>query len=236
VERVAEGLNRRGFVDIHCHLLPGLDDGPADEVEALEMARVLASAGFSEVYCTPHLLRGAYDNPPAKVRQAVTVLQASLDRERIPLKLHPGMEYYLDEYLPAHLEDPLPLGDTPFLLVEASTQANPDILLDSIYQVARRKLTPVLAHPERCETFHREKDLFNKLRTMGCLFQANIGSFAGVYGETVRHQSVQYLKQGTYDRFGTDAHRFKDFERWLKTGMKRIPSEMAESVKGCSHA
>ena len=227
---------KRGFVDIHCHLLPGLDDGPATEAEALEMAHVLASAGFSEVYCTPHMLRGAYDNPPAKVRQAVTVLQASLDRESIPLKLHPGMEYYLDEYLPAHLEDPLPLGDTPFLLVEASPQANPDFLLDSIYQVARRKLTPVLAHPERCETFHREKDFFSKLRAMGCLFQANIGSFAGVYGETVQHQSIQYLKQGTYDRVGTDAHRFKDFDRWLKAGMKWIPTEMAASVKGCAHA
>ena len=134
---MAEDLNRRGFVNIHCHLLPGLDDGPAEETEALEMARILASAGFSDVYCTPHMMRGAYHNPPAKISAAVADLQNAVDKEQIPLRLHAGAEYYLDEFLPSYLEDPLTIGNS-FLLVEASYQVNPEFLLDSIFKIVQK--------------------------------------------------------------------------------------------------
>jgi protein-tyrosine phosphatase len=230
VETVAEGLNRPGFVDIHCHLLPGLDDGPADEAEALEMARILASAGFSEICCTPHMLRGAYYNPPARIRTAVADLQTALDKSRISLTLHAGAEYYLDEFLPSYLEDPITIGDS-ILLVEASYQVPPDFLLDSIFKIVQKKFTPILAHPERCNILDPEKEPVAKLKAMGCLFQQNIGSFAGIYGEKIRLRALSYLEKGLCSHIATDAHQSPHLEQWLSKGMNAIDKEVGAEIK-----
>ena len=219
----------RGFVDIHCHLLPGLDDGPADEAESLEMARIIASAGFSEIYCTPHMLRGAYHNPPAKISAAVADLQNAFVKAQIPLTLHAGTEYYLDEFLPSYLEDPLTIGNS-FLLVEASYQVNPDFLLDSIYQIILKGFTPILAHPERCNILDPDKEPVAKLKAMGCLFQQNIGSFAGIYGEKVRLRALSYLEKGFCGHIATDAHQLAHLEDWLYRGMKGIDKEVGAPV------
>lgn len=227
---MAEGLTRRGFVDIHCHLLPGLDDGPADEAESLEMARVLASAGFSEVYCTPHMLRGAYHNPPDNIRAAVADLQNALDNARVPLALHAGTEYYLDEFLPSYLEDPLTIGNS-FLLVEASYQVAPEFLLDSIFRIIQKKFTPILAHPERCDILDPEKEPVARLKAMGCLFQQNIGSFAGIYGEKVRLRALSYLEKGFCGHIATDAHQFLHLDQWLSKGMNAIEKEVGAEIK-----
>ena len=229
METVVEDLTR-GFVDIHCHLLPGLDDGPADEAEALEMARILTSAGFSEIYCTPHMLRGAYHNPPAKISAAVADLQNALDMAQIPLTLHAGTEYYLDEFLPSYLEDPITIGDS-LLLMEASYQVAPDFLLDSIYQIIRKKLIPILAHPERCNILDPDKEPVAKLKAMGCLFQQNIGSFAGIYDEKVRLRALSYLEKGLTHFIATDAHQLPHLEQWLSRGMKIIDKEVGVAKK-----
>ncbi len=230
METVVEDLNRRRFVDIHCHLLPGLDDGPSEESESLEMARVFVSAGFSEIFCTPHMLRGAYYNPPARIRAAVADLQNAVDKEQIPLTLHAGAEYYLDEFLPSYLEDPITIGDS-FLLVEASYQVAPDFLLDSIFRIVQKKFTPILAHPERCEILDPEKEPVTKLKAMGCLFQQNIGSFAGIYGEKVRLRALSYLKREICSHIATDAHQLPNLEEWLSRGMKIIDKEAGVEIK-----
>ena len=227
---MAEGLNRRGFVDIHCHLLPGLDDGPADEAESLEMARILASAGFSEVYCTPHLLRGAYHNPPAKISAAVADLQNALEKAQVPLALHAGTEYYLDEFLPSYLEDPVTIGNS-FLLVEASYQVAPEFLLDSIFRIVQKKFIPILAHPERCDCLDPKKDTVATLTAMGCLFQQNIGSFAGIYGEKVRLRALSYLEKNICSHIATDAHQLTHLEEWLSRGMNVIVKEVGATLR-----
>jgi protein-tyrosine phosphatase len=225
--------NSRDFVDWHCHLLPGLDDGAADLEESVEMARILAAAGFREVHCTPHCIKGAYENAPGPVREEVAGLQRVLDEAGIPLRLQPGMEYPLDEFLPDVLADPLPLGDSSLILIEAPFQTIPPHLADIISQVIRRGLTPLIAHPERCELFDdpdegnkrtrwipfrsrvtdtqtepplRGTKLLERLRDMGCLFQGNIGSFAGFYGERGRRKAEQFRAMGLYSRYGSDLH------------------------------
>ena len=137
--------------DYHCHLLPGLDDGSASVAESLEMARLLAEAGFAEVYCTPHCMKGVYDTTPQAVRAGVAELQRAVDLAGIALRLQPGMEYYLDEYFPAALEKPVPLGETGMLLVEAPSQAHPELVQENIFLAVRQGFTPLFAHPERCD-------------------------------------------------------------------------------------
>lgn len=157
------------MIDWHCHILPGLDDGPETMAEALEMARVLSDAGFQTVLCTPHCVQGGYDNTPDKVRKATNSLQAELQRAGIPLAVQPGMEYYLDEYFPAQLETLQPLGNTRLVLVEPPCQPPAELIKENVFQVRRRGFIPLIAHPERCsllaEPLERKRDGFLKQRS-----------------------------------------------------------------------
>src|SRR5512133_2030486 len=106
------------MIDWHSHILPGIDDGPAEMEQAVAMAASLAAAGFSSVYCTPHLIRGCYEASNDAVCQRLAELQQALDAAGIPLALFAGREYRLDEYLLTDLQTPLPLGDSSLVLVE----------------------------------------------------------------------------------------------------------------------
>ncbi|GFE58649.1 tyrosine-protein phosphatase [Geobacter sp. AOG1] len=139
--------------DWHCHLLPSLDDGPSTMAESIEMARLLRDAGYETVHCTPHLIKGVYDAGNEAVRSGVGELQTALDREGIELKLHAGREYYLDEFLPHYLQDPLPLGDTQFILVEIPHHAPVELVKETLYRIRQKGYIPLIAHPERCKLF-----------------------------------------------------------------------------------
>jgi protein-tyrosine phosphatase len=232
-----EAQNR---MDYHCHILPGLDDGPAEMGESLEMARALAAAGFATVCCTPHRISGVYETTPEQVRAATRQLQAALDEAGIPLNLVPAGEYYLDEFLLEHLAEPLLLPDN-LLLVEVSSRAHAQFLTETLYQVIRKGLTPLIAHPERCELFapesaeqpvvvqkllglfgsafnagHKTRNperedasLLTALRALGCKFQGNLGSFAGLYGARVRRQAEYFRASGLYTHYGSDLHSIR---------------------------
>lgn len=203
-------------IDYHCHLLPGLDDGARDLDDSLAMARSLVDAGFEIVHCTPHFIKGLFDTSPVLVVERVQELQSELEKSGIPLSLRPGMEYYLDEFFPQALENPLPLGDSKLLLVEAPQNAHPVMVQENIFHAVRQGFTPLLAHPERTAFLapkieqagffqklkravnknksRSEPDLGNETLNMllrqGCQFQANIGSFSGHYGRTVQKRAL----------------------------------------------
>lgn len=139
------------MIDWHSHILPGIDDGAADIEQSLAMASALAAAGFTTVYCTPHLMRGCYETGNDRVRRGVEELQERLDSNEIPLTLLAGREYCLDEYLLTSLEDPLPLGDSRSILIEIPPRITGDIVRRLLYGVVRSGFTPVIAHPERCQ-------------------------------------------------------------------------------------
>lgn len=255
------------MIDFHCHILPGLDDGPSNLDESMEMARILAGAGFSTVCCTPHSITGFYDNSSARVVDAVALLQSSLDEAAIPLRLVPGTEYYLDEYLQPRLDTSLTLGKGNLILVEMPLQANAAYLAETVFMLVRRGYTPLIAHPERCALLHRrverrttaapgflekafallgaakgekgakhrngpalpgaatgdcEQGLLTLLRDMGCRFQGNIGSFAGIYEERVRRKAVGFLRSGLYSCLGSDAHNSRNLAEWLDRGLREV--------------
>jgi len=146
------------MIDYHCHLLPGLDDGSKTIEESIRMARLLAHAGYSAVYCTPHMIKNLYDSTNDTVRQAISALQMELDRENISIKLLAGREYYLDSYFHEFMKDLMPLENTSYLLIEIPAQTYPGMVRDTLSEVMRNGLTPLIAHPERCHLFHEQKD------------------------------------------------------------------------------
>lgn len=147
----SQAVDPGGLLDCHCHLIPGVDDGPAGIEESLEIAAVLASFGFTRVYCTPHLIKGAYDNHPERIQEETRRLQEALDLHNIPVAIHPAAEYYLDEYLQVVLRQPLRLWDSVILL-EAHRYVPPTLLAETAYtSITEQGLCLLIAHPERYE-------------------------------------------------------------------------------------
>jgi protein-tyrosine phosphatase len=138
------------MIDWHSHILPGLDDGSDTIDRSLAMAELLSGYGFTTVHCTPHLIRGCFEANTVEVLQGIDVLQERITAHNIPLTLLPGREYYLDEFLPEYLEDPLPLGNSRQILIEIPPRTTADMVRQLIYRVVRSGFTPVIAHPERC--------------------------------------------------------------------------------------
>ena len=141
------------LIDFHCHLLPGIDDGPTTEDDAVEMAVAMRKAGFTTVHCTPHLIKGTYDADNRAVKASLASLQKRLNDENIDLNLLPGREYYLDEYLPDYLKDPLTLGETRFIMIEIPNHSPEEFVKETCFNVRRGGFIPMIAHPERCDLF-----------------------------------------------------------------------------------
>ncbi len=223
------------MIDYHCHLLPGIDDGSRTLTEALEMARLLARLGYQEVHCTPHCITGLYETAPDEVRSRVTELQQACERGGVGLRLWPGMEYYLDDFFFDRLDTAVPLGQSRLLLFELPSAGDVHRLKEAIFQIRRRGLFPLLAHPERFAALRPAAPapcrwrlgrrsvaagdmahfplIVKELLAMGCLFQADIGSFSGLYGAEAQRAALAFLKRGYYAFLGSDGHRPEQLQR-----------------------
>jgi protein-tyrosine phosphatase len=220
-------------IDYHCHLLPGIDDGPSNIEESVNMARIFADAGYKTVYCTPHMIKRIYDTDNDSVLQTLEKLRYEIGKENIPLQLLAGREYCLDENFFEYLNNPILLDGTRYLLIEIPPPAMPEFARDILTDVMRRGYIPMIAHPERFRLFDRpvenKKDprfirlwktsmrkntvpepdgtvLLDWLREMGCAFQANLGSFSGSYGPKIQTRALRFQEANIYTHTGTDAH------------------------------
>ena len=186
------------MIDWHSHILPAIDDGSPDMEHSLDMAASLAAAGFTTVYCTPHMMRGCYEASNDQVRNGVAELQGWLADSGIPLILRPGREYCLDEYLLASLEDPLPLGSSRQILVEIPSFITVDMVRNLLYCVVRAGFTPVIAHPERSsllEPAHLlagSRSLLGRIKGLIGLYEPE-GQYLSVPG-TTGNQLLDYLR------------------------------------------
>lgn len=236
------------YVDFHCHLIPAIDDGSADLRESVKMARILADFGFGTVHCTPHRITGAYHNDPERVARATLTLQSILDQEGIPLRLVPGTEHYLDEYLVEQLPGALTVASSDYLLVEAPFRSEREFVAALAQGVLRHGVTPLFAHPERCSPFapsnpqdglvsrlwgkkkepEMEDSLVMELRDAGCRFQGNLGSFAGYYGVEVKVRALLFLRRGIYSCIGSDAHRSEGLATTLTSGFEAVAATIGE--------
>ncbi len=202
--------------DCHCHILPGLDDGARTMEESVALARRQASWGFRKVVCTSHRV-GKYPNVPEVVVAACNMLQEELRRREIPLELTPSMEYRLiPETWPETLEKGwlLPWEGNHILIelpIHKASRIGNIVPEEEIARLLGMGYQPVLAHPERY--LYLDMDRYHSLKAAGSLFQRNVGSLEGLYGEAVSVRCEALLADGLYDLLGTDLHNenYADF-------------------------
>ncbi len=195
------------MIDLHNHLLPGLDDGPTTTAEALEMARAAVAAGISVMACTPHVAV-KYPNRPDDIRAGVEQLQLEIRQAGIDLRLVPGAEISTD--LVDRLDDDelrrLSLNDSGWLLVEAPFSGWPVRLPKLIGELEIRGFRVLIAHPERSQAIQHSPDRLRDLIGRGALAQANASSFVGDHGRLVTQTAKLLLHNELVHVLASDAH------------------------------
>ena len=197
------------FIDIHTHILPGLDDGPADLAGSLAIARCYQEVGVRKIVATPHFLPGTAWAPSIdKVRARVAELQAALFQAGIDLELVAGMEIAYHRKLEERIlgGTVLPLGNSATYLIEPSFQGEQDGLLSTLEALLRRGVKLILAHPERVDAFQRRPQMLAPLISQGLRLQVNSGSLLGYFGAKSRDTAEQLRQSESIHFIASDAH------------------------------
>lgn len=214
-------------VDMHSHLLPGLDDGAETVEHSLELLREMQALGYRKLIMTPHVMGDFYKNTTADIQAALQKLKDAAQQAGITdLELDCAAEYYLDEWFIRKLESNEPLlsfgGEKKYLLFETSYINEPFNLEEAIFGLKAAGYTPVMAHPERYTYLYGRFEELERLREAGVLLQVNLNSLAGHYSAGAKHVAEKLIDQGMVDMLGTDAHHVKH------TGLLRSKVLLAE--------
>ena len=192
------------MIDLHCHILPGLDDGAQSLEESLEMAVLAAGQGIRRIVATPHCITGS----AREVTQNVAMLRQLLEEVRVPLQVYPGMEIF-GTYDTARLlrqQKLLTLNGSRYPLIEFDFDTDGEEETEVLQQVIAAGYIPVVAHPERYSYVWRMPRIVNRWKQMGCLFQINRGSLLGRYGLAAQEMSLELVHRGFATVVATDAH------------------------------
>jgi len=195
------------MVDLHCHILPDLDDGPATLEGSLEMARAFVSVGVNTVAATPHIR----DDHPFSLElldARMSTLRSALDEAGIGLRVVPGGEVALSKV--TELDDEaltsLCIGEGPSLLVESPFTQAPSLLETALFDLQLRGFRPLLAHPERSVTFIGDRERLERLAERGIACSVTAMSVAGSFGATVRNFTLGLFSAGLVHNIASDAH------------------------------
>lgn len=198
------------LIDCHCHVLAGIDDGAHDPEMALAMARNAAAAGVESLVCTPHHLNGIYENPAARIRDALAQTAQHFADADLRLHLYPGSELHLVPELPSRLLDgsAMTYNDRGCAaLVELPKRSIPLGTVTILEQILYQGIQPVIAHPERNAALAAHPDRLGEWVAMGCAAQLTAQSCSGALGARLQRLCRYWLDRGWVHLIASDAHR-----------------------------
>lgn len=204
-------------IDMHSHLVPGVDDGAKDVEDSLNLINGLKELGFNHLITTPHTLQDIHPNTSSSLQEGFTLLNGKLPQG---ISMHLSSEYYLDEQFQQQLSTgavlPLP-GNR--LLIEFSQIARPHDLEERIFDLGIKGYQIVLAHPERYLFFHQQFGYFNRLKEMGVELQVNALSLTDHYGKNIQKIAEKLIEKDMIDFIGTDIHHVRHLDT-----LKQVPA------------
>ena len=222
------------MVDVHAHILPGIDDGAADWEGALEMARMAVSSGVDTLVCTPHTnIPGMYENYKSeKLEDLFRSFERKLMKENIPLKVLRGSEIYasLDMQYRIDRGDILPLNGTDCYLVEFGFDQEPDFMREVLYGMRRCGIRPLLAHPERYDCVQAFPALVYEWMMDGIYIQVNRASFFGRFGPEAEETVWRLLEHRLITCIASDAHSPKRRTTYMQDIYQLLKNEFSEDT------
>lgn len=195
-------------IDLHSHLLPGIDDGVESIEAAIEVIKGFENLGYKKLITTPHIMYDFYRNSPDNILPILDDLRKAMDEEGLNIKLEAAAEYYLDEHFVALIDADEPLltfGDK-YILFELSFMSKPLTLREAIFKLQTKGYKPVLAHAERYLYYHKDFEDLKEVKQTGVFFQLNLLSLAGYYSKPVKQMANKLVAQGMIDFIGSDCH------------------------------
>ena len=224
------------FVDIHSHLLPGIDDGAKNIEDSISLISKMYSYGIKNFITTPHVLGDLYPNSTQVILEKLDEVKKALsDKGYADITINAAAEYMMDEQFVARLEkdDILTLKDN-MILVEMSYFNAPINLYEILFEIQLKGYKPVLAHPERYNFYHNDFQSYYKLKKAGCLFQLNLLSLTEQYGTSVKKTAERLIKENLYDFVGTDTHHKNHLRLLEKIGTKKTKNKILNLVENNS--
>lgn len=196
------------MIDMHCHILPGIDDGSKNVEMSIEMLQIAEKNRTDKIIVTPHFYRGYFENVYSDVLKHVENLNAEAKKNGIDVELYPGQEVFadkhtLEEYKTGTIHG---LNDSKYLLIEFPMDVLPEDALDIIYELKILGVRPIIAHPERYIYIWQKLTNINKFVEEGCLFQINTSSILGLMGKHIREASYSLIENGLCNFIASDAH------------------------------
>lgn len=206
----------KGMTEMHCHLLPAVDDGAETKEDALQLLRFMErDVGVRRICMTPHTMMDFNNAPAEDLREKFSKFCTDYSGK---IELYLASEYMLDASFGEHLkQEMLLLGEwdnKKLILVETSALMPPPTLNETLEEIFAVGYTPVIAHPERYA--YLDDPDYVRLRERGCLFQLNIPSLHGYYGKHPQKDAIRLLKQGMYTFAGFDVHRYEGYARTVR--------------------
>lgn len=197
------------IVDIHCHILYGLDDGPQSLEQSMALCRKLNQNGIKKIIATPHFISGdSYFPATEEIKERVTLLQKEVDKEDLDIEIFSGMEVFSshDTIERIRRKEILSLNDSRYILIEFPFEIIPMYISDLLFAMQLEGFTPIVAHPERYCSSYRKGKLLKKLVDKGILLQINSGSIMGSHGKSAKKAATELLKSGMVHLVASDSH------------------------------
>lgn len=205
-----------GLIDIHNHILPGIDDGAADVDASVELIEGFRELGIKSFIATPHIMNDYYPNTPESIGKSQQLLQTKLDEMgRKDVQIRVAAEYMMDQaFLELMEKEDLLCLKNKMVLVEMSYFQAPINLNEILFKLQTRQYKPILAHPERYAFFHSSGlEKYEELQSRGCLFQLNVLSLVGHYGKNMQEMAFKLLEKRMINFIGTDTHQPRHLEK-----------------------
>jgi protein-tyrosine phosphatase len=203
----------KSMIDLHCHILPNLDDGPSSLDESLAMVRRAVEDGIHTIVATPHTLNGLYVNRVEDVTEHLSILREALSENNVEVKLFPGADVHLCPDMLQQIES----GDAgtinhakKYIMLELPSHTIPQAAKDQIFSLRINGITPIISHPERNAAIQEDSGILHNLISMGALGQMTAMSLVGDFGTFVKQVSEKLLRQRLIHVIASDAHSADD--------------------------
>ena len=218
------------MIDMHAHIIPGVDDGSSSVEETFNMIKEAKEAGFTDIFLTSHFLTHCYEPDAKELLFWKEKLQEILNNQNIDVNLHSGMEIYISNRMEELIKEKkiLTLGSSRYMLIELPLSTTVNYLDYILYFLQSISIIPIIAHPERYKCVQENPDLISTYIDKGALIQCNYGSILGLYGAKAKKIIKILLKKGQVHFLGSDCHKQKSIYIKIPNAIEKIKKTIGE--------